>query len=535
MHPFLITSTVDGDEVSHVPTAEAVLRVFNPNGQDEASEDEEALEEIDFADVGRFQAQVDAAATQPGISLPNVTSGKGPLDGFFIDPTPSATHSNGREDIHAARLDNALGSATVNDADDDEEVIVYVAPHPRRSAAPAAVQVKAPLRTTSILTGLEIGSSTKGPHDSLSSSVEAAPAILQDQPVPPTTVSETNHASFDIELGTLYPEPKSALHQSAPDATSLPPPPSFDNVSFTLTKSEKKKQTRRIHPAHTPRSLLKHKRQARRKSARGFGAFGAMHEEALLHQEDPRRAERRRGDSDVDWGTSDEEVDALSGDMGGMELDGDISLDAMKSFAYSMSAEGSRHVTMDDIADTERMRQEDEEEVTRDMDSASSEGSLNGMEEPRQVSDRDGESDELSDEEVEQVVRTEENKLVGDDVGPPSPPGSGAVYRGVRDDEGDDNSEDGSTEEDDDDDSDEDSEDDDETPRRGFKARLERIRSRPSQSKGKAHAENDSSDEAMSVQMTWADEDEEWIQEMEVSTILSALNDTDIEVGFRRI
>ncbi len=92
----------------------------------------------------------------------------------------------------------------------------------------------------------------------------------------------------------------------------------------------------------------------------------------------PRRAEQRRGDSDVNWGDSDSDdgVEQLSTGVGDMEIDEGIDLAAMKKFVHSMSAEGSRHVTMDDVADMERMRQEDEEEPVRGAESAEAEEAI---------------------------------------------------------------------------------------------------------------------------------------------------------------
>jgi hypothetical protein len=110
-----------------------------------------------------------------------------------------------------------------------------------------------------------------------------------------------------------------------------------------------------------------------------FGSFGAIMSEAQLRGDDeqfgkgkdPRWEERRRGDSDIDWGDTDEDddgggavrvaddVDEVSNGMGAMELDSDIDVDAMKAFVKGMSVNGGRHVTMDDIADEERMRLED--------------------------------------------------------------------------------------------------------------------------------------------------------------------------------
>ena len=67
----------------------------------------------------------------------------------------------------------------------------------------------------------------------------------------------------------------------------------------------------------------------------------------------------------------------------------------------------------------------------------------------------------------------------------------------------------------------EESEDDESTPRRGFHARLQKLRSSSGKGKGKAKAvpwsSDDSSDGAMSIQMTWASEDEDYYDHIEVS------------------
>ncbi|RDX55233.1 hypothetical protein OH76DRAFT_1372984 [Lentinus brumalis] len=486
----VVEPAIDGDEESHVPTADAVFRVFHP--LDEAPEpsgdegDEEQLEEIDFADIGKIQAQVDAAAKEKP-TVTERTTVQQESTSFFVDTTPSNVTHNHTSRIKVERVDGgALGEAT----EDDDEVIVYVAPHPRNSK-PSPPPTRQPplsretLPSTSILTGVEIGSDVQQP-------------------------------TLTIEMGTLYPETPRTPHRApsisltptfqVPEAEELPPPPSFETVSFSFAKTTAKQQSRRLHPVGggTPRSLLKRNRKARRKSLRGFGAFGAMHEEALLHEEDPRRAEQRRGDSDVNFGTSDEEddVDALSADMGGMELDDGVDLAAMKRFVHGMSVQGSRQVTMDDIADIERMKVEDEEEDTRGPESAEEDEDdqdvkaahvASSSKVDAEADESDDDSDVETDDEVEEIVRTEERVLIGE-----------------AEDEEDD-------EEDDDDDDDSDSPDEDETPRRGFQARLERLRASSSKDKGKgkARAEDFSDDDAMSIEMTWADEDEDYFDHIE--------------------
>ncbi|KAH9895194.1 hypothetical protein C8Q73DRAFT_645566 [Cubamyces lactineus] len=482
----VVEAAVDGDETSHVPTADAVSRIFNPN----LSDDDEELEEVDFADIGRLQAAVDAAAaSQKMDATATQATAVEETASFFVDTTPaSAFQGNGTIRTTLDRSQGVLGGT-----DDDEEVIVYVAPHPRRARATPAPQISPPPVTpapsTSIITGLTIGST---------------PTEVAEVPAHSTAVT--------LELGTLYPEESSSPQEiiSAPDPSELPPPPSFDSVSFSFERTTVKKQTRRLHPVGTPRSLLKRSRKPRRKSLRGFSAYGAMHEEAQLHEVDPRRDEQRRGDSDINWGDSDSDdgVEELSTGLGDMEIDDGISLSAMKAFVHSMSAEGSRHVTMDDVADAERMRREDAEKEVRGAESAGEQSDDRELEAGESAaSDEDEEGteseDEDVDEEVEAIMHVAEAELIGESNGN-GDAGAATTEEGERhnDDDGEDESEDGEL-----------------TPRRDFHASLQKLRSSAAKGKGKAKAvsysSDDSSDEAMSIHMTWASEDEDHYDHIE--------------------
>ncbi|KAH9858987.1 hypothetical protein C2E23DRAFT_746290 [Lenzites betulinus] len=511
----LVEAAVEGDEKSHVPTADTVSRVFKliPEKEPQHSIKEEELEEIDFADIGRLQAEVDAAAVaNAGMEgTPTVTAQQ--EVSFFVDTTPTSITSGAHQHrIEVDQLQGALGEMD----DDDDDVIVYVAPHPRPQR-PAVVDREErtesiiPTLSTSILTGLSIGTTALSAHASLPElQYEAA-----TNPRPPSVM---------LSMDTLFPEDaplpsEFSPSQAAPDPADLPPPPSFGDVSFSFDQTPVKKQTRRVFQVGAPRSLLAHSRKPRRKALRGFGAYGAMHEEALLHEVDPRRDEQRRGDSDVNWGTSDSDdgVEEVSAGVGGMDIDEGISLSAMKSFVHGMGAEGSRHVTMDDIADTELMRQEDEYVPIRGPESADEEeredGGAHGGPAASDEEEDEAESDHSSeDDEVEAILRAGEAELIGED-GDEDMPGQGSESAAMEG--GSDAGED-----------EEESSDEEDTPKRGFQTRLERMRasgnSGKDKGKGKARAtgSDDSSDEAMSVQMTWADEDEEYLH-----TIQNLLNE----------
>ncbi|KAI8992915.1 hypothetical protein BD414DRAFT_437389 [Trametes punicea] len=534
----IVEAAMDGDEKSHVPTADVVSRVFNPatEGLTQLSGEEEELEEVDFAEIGRIQAEVDAAAAIAGaatVTQVNVSH----ESTFFVDTTPApVTQNTGPRQIAINRLEGALGEVA-----DDEDVIVYIAPHPRtnRASPPGrdAHTLVSGLPPTSIISGL----ASVSIDASTSQSVPAppSPSVATSRQLP--CDDERPQPSVTLELGTLYPE-ESAPRQEfeelglAPDPGQLPPPPSFESMAFSFEKAAARKQARRLHPVGTPRSLLKRSRKARRKPLRGFGAYGAMHEEALLHDVDPRRDEQRRGDSDINWGDSDEDdaVEELSAGVGDMEIDENISLSAMKSFVHSMSTEGSKHVTMDDIADVERMREEDEEEQARGTESLEEEQE-NGDDAGENLavghveqSESESES-ESEDAEIEAIMHAEEAGLIGESEGGGAESGAAGKlqHSGVdaamqradaEDDEGEDD------EDDEEDEEGEESSEDEETPQRGFQTRLERLRSSAGKGKGRAISSysDDSSDEAMSVQMTWADEDEDFFDSIEVRPSLLA-------------
>lgn len=259
--------------------------------------------------------------------------------GFYIDTTPVVRKEHPFAVGHIAK--SFLGAD-----DDDDEIIVYVAPHPRKSMAAQVAsesQAAPSLPSTSILTGTTSAFT--------STTTITAPS------------AEPANPSEDRE--TLLP--------------TIPNPPAFNSISKFVFDSPATKQPR-IRPTFTLRERAKAKAKAHKKDARAtrqklerramFGSFGAIVSEAQLRDgegPDPRWEERRRGDSDIDWGDTDEDVlvgvdgvDEISNGMGGMELDGDIDLNAMKAFVKGMSSNGGRYVTMDDIADTEQMRLEDE-------------------------------------------------------------------------------------------------------------------------------------------------------------------------------
>jgi len=95
-------------------------------------------------------------------------------------------------------------------------------------------------------------------------------------------------------------------------------------------------------------------------------------------------------------------VDEVSNGMGAMELDSDISVEAMKAFVKGMSANGGE-CYLDDIADEERMRLEDQNGKNDSDSEVEEEGSdeeddMMDKEEAKRIgSPEDSESDEEDD------------------------------------------------------------------------------------------------------------------------------------------
>lgn len=543
--------------------------MFNGEDEDDADDDadeddetgeEEALEEIDFADIGRLQAEVDASARTAQAKAGDITVVEEKFTGFHIDPNSAILQPPSRTVRASQAAETALG-------DIDDEVIVYVAPHPRAGPVtpplPEPVQHIAPY--TSILTG-QVGSAEdvkpceesvpiestdeplffedtigQAPTDEVQHASEevahlteptVAPlaaeikgednAIETAEPVAPSVVaptaielsethlshvkmdtSETVKTTITAETAELHvpvvAQAETSANTSIEVSTATPIAPAFEQVSFSFSNkpTQPKKIARKLHPVRTPKALRRP--QPRRKSIRHFGVFGAQLEEAHLHEvDDPRRNERRRGDSDLDWGSGsddDEEariedaVEELSNGVGGMEIDEGLNERAMASFVQSMSAKGAQHVTMDDLDDAEMLKREDEE---GSVESSGSE-----------------DEDEEEDSELEAAVRQEEDVFVA----------SAEIVV-----DGQDASEEVHSAGDDEEDVDDLSSDEEETPRRGFQARLEKIRKSAAKGKGRAQPLEDSNsddedgeDEDMSPDGTRAESDEDFIDEIQVS------------------
>ncbi|KAJ7466888.1 hypothetical protein FB451DRAFT_1259422 [Mycena latifolia] len=525
-----VVEDVGDEEQSHVPTADRVARVFSGGNipRIESENEEESLEEIDFEDLAKVREEVDAAASLPTPPSVAVEAVEEQFLGIFINkppPMPTAADSPMPEAPQAA-VDSIPGSANIVDSASDAAVeLVVTAPAelPSRdlfyvdttptpvednniqsiAIEPARVADAAPIPVAPVdpppadLADLFYVDTTPtpiaaGPEDIASALAplrarpaddeevivyvaphprtgRASPAPL---PVPPPSLSSTS-----VLTGTaIVSAPE--LHAGSAPAPSVVPALAFASVAFDFTPSPKK--ARRQAPVFTVHGQAKARTKARvlarRVERRGtFGSLGARAAEAQLRGDDPRRDERRRGDSDVDWGDSDDGPE----EDGGMDVDVELDAAAMQRFATGMGPEGGRFMTMDDIHDEERMREEDEDE-----------GGAGTSDEEGEEGEED-ESEE--DEEVDAIVAAEEGIMVAE---PRDLPGN---------------------DDDDDDEEEDDSDDNEQSPRTGFQARLERLR-KAARERGPDDSlefmEGDDSDDDF-LEGTWADRDEDFASQIQ--------------------
>ncbi|KAI9450307.1 hypothetical protein BJY52DRAFT_1227281 [Lactarius psammicola] len=289
-------------EASHVPTAERVYRIFHGgNAAPQPSEsvsDEEELLEIDYTDLGRFVNEIEAtaassikmkiatlaamtAATDIAMSVqkdenqPVVTATEEEPTGFYIDtkPSPVQDSSISTNDIAVEHPGTGILGEDLGE-DDDDEIIVYVAPHPRNGKLASAYTQSSPPDTKML------------------------PPAAGPAPVVAPTHQKTNDAPQAPVLPSepelkLWPEriPKDIVVPSPAPAPAL----AFKDFSFSLLTSSPKP----THRVRWPRRI------AHRKAERNamFGSFGAIQAEATLRELDPRpgRAAPRRFGRGLGW------------------------------------------------------------------------------------------------------------------------------------------------------------------------------------------------------------------------------------------
>ncbi len=299
--------------------------------------------------------------------------------GFFIDTTPSrilapSQPRAGTATSHTLGVPEALG--------DDEDIIVYVAPHPRSGRLTPAIStsnIPTTLPTTSMLTGL-------------------------------STISELPSTNAEEKVETNIPTPSTSTTFSA----AARKPRQFVSPLLLASPSTQRKAKVRVRMQE-----LRHAKQKKwkKRSMFSFAAERQDKEWQELDGPDPRWEERRRGDSDIDWGEEENEQGAAAGEPltgpDGMDVDPELldekSIGALGSFANGMlGQEGSRYLTMDDIADIEKLKQEDE------ASEGGAEGSSGDDDSEGEETDEQGRGKD--DKEVDEVFEKEEEMLIGEDA-----------------------------------------------------------------------------------------------------------------------
>ncbi|KAF7782929.1 hypothetical protein Agabi119p4_2305 [Agaricus bisporus var. burnettii] len=501
-----IAEETRADEASHVPTADRIQRIFSgaadpfdgSESSSSSSEGEEGIEEIDFNDMGRLfdspkrkrnsvnqarevdvnmecsrhqaKSEITEAHTQPAESgtptgLDDSTT-EPPL--FVVDTQPVLPPSS-------------LEYREPEMPSEDEEIIVYVAPLPKISSrAPSAMQEAPPVEWAN----QTLDTSAFVPYTPSTTLSLASKSLNELSPPPPPHFAP-------------IPETPSVPTQPTPPTDVLPaasiPTESVYKFKFEFsssqTRASKSGAGRQLPSLMTPRMNKKQKAWERKKAKRerkkagSFAVFGAMVNDARLYEDvlvgdgkDPKWEHRRKGDSDLEWGTEDEveggdekevvsekakgKERAIAQDNDveaehGMQVDSDMDVTAMKSFLSGLMGQSAgEHTTMEDLEIEERIREEDAEGA----DVGGPEGSS-------------------EDEDVESILDLEERLMLGE----------------IDDDE-DDESEDGF----------------ELSPNTSFQARLERVREKSRRHKPvNGQVEGDDSDEdedMLERHMGWAEE-----------------------------
>lgn len=309
-------------EASHVPTADRVFQIFHhgdpaPNSSESPSGAD--LPEIDFKDLGRLMDEMEVleakAASSKNATSTTTMAVDEPFMGARIDTNPSPVRDTPANHIPVEHPGNHILG------EDDDEIIVYVAPNPRKGILPS------------------------GPIPSSSAAVTAIPLPADSEPVS----GRVQKGTHDTPLTTASTaEPPILEHLPTPS----PPISSPAESSQNATNPALSKSSRSARRARRPHRVSK-RRKKRRVT---FSSFGAIQAEIALREVDPRRDEQRRGDSDVDWGVSASDEGA---EDGGMQVDGEIDVHAMKAFVKGMSITGSAPVTADDLAEDEEKSDEE--------------------------------------------------------------------------------------------------------------------------------------------------------------------------------
>jgi hypothetical protein len=332
--PLIALLSSDEQAASHIPTAEGIFQIFHrddvrPSSSGSSSGVEELLE-IDFADLGRFINEIEGPEVMPSKNFASTSTQKSESQATattvgeqcraaWIDTKPSPLRDS--PPTHSIPVERHGTRVLGDDIDEDEEIIVYVAPNPRNGRL--------------------------APNVGQSSSADMAilPPPMDGTPVS-TRVQRGTRGPLQ---GTNSPAEQITEHVKAPSPSPTPSPsPQFKNAISSGSSRPSQPVPRTQWPGISRRRM---KRRA------NFGSFGAIRAEEALNEVDWRWNEPRHGDSDIDWGgsTSEESVED-----GGMLEDQDLDVCAMRAFVKGMSVAGTVHVHADNWEDEGKSDEESE-------------------------------------------------------------------------------------------------------------------------------------------------------------------------------
>ena len=379
--------------------------------QDEAHRSSNALPNTPVKDPPPSTAPETHPVTAPTDDIhfhPDTLSHDDPHPLFVVDTAPTRPFAH-RSASDLILVDRTGHGETLGDQDD--ELIVYVAPHPRiRGASPVPAVPRVKLPKTSVLTGRSFG--VGGLTSPVREDGEGSTMPDRDRDRDRTRVVLEGEAGEEHQLSLA----SLSLGVTALTTSTSTSPPARPPRTKADKKAEKKARKKEAW-------LQRHRERHDKRGGLGFGVSEAkLREEDAREKRHPRWQTRRRGDSDVDWGTEDEDkdevksqggeeddgVDAVSDGLGGMQIDPDleIDVDAMQGFVKSMSAEGSRFMTMDDLEDEARMREDEE-----------GQGGPDGSSDSGRSDDEELEVDEDEEEEEEEVFDIEERIFIAESEG----------------------------------------------------------------------------------------------------------------------
>ncbi|KAH8119303.1 hypothetical protein DFH11DRAFT_436700 [Phellopilus nigrolimitatus] len=389
---FEVEELIEPEE--HVPTADKVARVFshqkppepsffyNPDDDLLGGNDAEPVITVDFNSLGKLMESTTtttSVATQPtrpkvvdegasifgairdalanGATTPQVTEPPADVQAPEIHESVTNVEQQSELEIAATANESVSHSIEVNAVQLEEEPIAQplfvIDPKPvSPSDAREEVAFLSTLPSTEPL-------GSKLPDDDEVVYVAPHPRCGKLTPC----IGDHNDAAVP---------PPSPFTQPVASTSKHP----FNEMSFSFGAVSKVAEANRQHVA-SPRSrrITKMDRMsARIKMEQGgfFGTYGAMLEEKHLREDAPFSSKRREG-SDIDWGDAeslkpsynridDSDVERVSSSLGGMELDPDVDIEGMRTFAKGMSNEGMEHKRIDDLEDVDSSSSSDEDD-----------------------------------------------------------------------------------------------------------------------------------------------------------------------------